>query len=107
MKNPEYISKSFVSALGTVVYVAAVALLLSHGQAIFGNDSNNKSFLIPIFMLLLFVISAAITATLVLGRPIQLYLAGTKKEGITLFFANLAWLVVFLFVVGAILIAIK
>lgn len=44
----------------------------------------------PMMMLMLFVFSASITATLVLGRPILWYLDGRKKEAISLFLSTLA-----------------
>jgi hypothetical protein len=93
MKKSDYILKSLLSAAGVFVYVAAVAWLGFNSQAIFGKQIN---FLMPLFMLLLFVVSAAITGLLVLGKPIYLYLNGRKKEAITLLFATLTWLLVFL-----------
>lgn len=93
MKKSDYIGKSFLNAAGVFVYVAAIAWLGFHSQAIFGTKTG---FLVPLFMLLLFVVSAAITGLLVLGRPIHLYLSGLKKEAFTMLFTTLGWLVVFL-----------
>ncbi|MGC9599469.1 MAG: hypothetical protein ABSE18_03740 [Minisyncoccia bacterium] len=93
MKKSEYVSKSLISAVGTFLYVAAVAWLGFNSQAIFGRTT---SFLTPLFALLLFVVSASITGLLVLGRPIYLYLNGLKKEAFVLLFATLAWLILFL-----------
>ena len=72
-----------------------------NGQEIFGEVSN---FLMPLFLLLLFVISAAITGLLVLGKPVHLYLSGLKKEAFILLFATLAWLVISLAVVAVVLV---
>lgn len=93
MKKSEYFTKSLISAVGTFLYVAAVAWLGFNNQAIFGKTNN---FLMPLFILLLFVISASVTGLLVLGRPIQLYLNGFKKEALVLLFSTLAWLILFL-----------
>lgn len=93
MKKSEYLVKSFISAAGVFVYVSFVAWLGFNNQAIFGKQI---SFLVPLFMLLLFVISASITGLLVLGKPIHLYMNGLKKEAFVLLFATLAWLTVFL-----------
>lgn len=43
----------------------------------------------PIIMLMLFVFSAAITGSLVLGRPILWYIDGKKKEAVHLLFSTL------------------
>ena len=70
MKKSEYFIKGLINALGVVAYTTAVALFMSNGERIFG---NTRSFLLPLFMLLLLIISATITGLLVLGKPIQLY----------------------------------
>jgi hypothetical protein len=96
MKKSEYILKSFINALGVFIYVSIVAWLLFNGEHVF---DNKPSFLIPLFMLLLFIISASITSLLVLGKPIHLYLSGFKKEAFTLLFATLIWLAIFVGIV--------
>ncbi len=102
MENSDYFLKSLINAAGVFVYVAAVAWIGFNNQAIFGKQ---QSFLMPLFILLLFVISAAVTGLLVLGKPAHLYLTGFKKEAFTLFFATLAWLVIFLVAVVIVLLA--
>lgn len=97
MKNISNFLKSFLSAVGVVVYVLGIGLLLSNGERIFGTGED--TFIIPVFMLLLFVISALITGLLVLGRPIHLYLSGSKKEAFTLLFFTIGWLAFFLVLV--------
>ncbi len=100
MKKSDYFLKSLLSAIGVLLYITAVAWLLFNGQRIFGEP---RTFLMPLFMLLLFVISAATTGLLVLGKPIHLYLNGFKKEAFILFSITLAWLVLFAIVVVFIL----
>lgn len=100
MKKSAYLWKSFINALGVLVYTAVVSWLLFNGEDLFGATS---SFLLPLFMLLLFVISAAITGLLVLGRPLHLYLSGLKKEAVTLLFATLAWILVFIIAIVIVL----
>lgn len=85
--------QSLGHAAAVLAYVAGVAWVLSHGEAIFGPEEP-KNFLIPVGMLLLFVFSAATTGALVLGRPIVLYLGGQKSEAIRFFVYTLAWLFV-------------
>lgn len=96
MKKSEYFSKSLINALGVLVYVSIVAFLIFNGEHIF---DNKPSFLIPLFMLLLFIISASVTGLLVMGKPIHLYLSGFKKESFILLFTTLAWLALFIVVI--------
>ncbi len=92
MKKSNFYLKSFLCALGTLVYIALVAFLMFNGKNVFGDVS---SFMIPLFMLLLFVISASITGFLVFGNPVQLYLDGYKKEAFTFLFSTISWLILF------------
>jgi hypothetical protein len=101
MKKQEYVLKSFLSAAGVLAYVSAIALLMFNAEGIFG---STPSFLAPVLMMLLLVISATVTGLLVLGKPIHLFLSGFKKEAWILLFATLAWLIVFLAGVIAVLI---
>ncbi|MEW6617476.1 MAG: hypothetical protein AB1333_03615 [Patescibacteria group bacterium] len=98
MKKSIFYLKSFLCALGTFVYITVVAFLMFNGKNVFGDDS---SFMIPVFMLLLLVISASITGFLVFGNPIQLYLDGHKKEAFTFLFSTISWLI--LFAVGVVI----
>jgi len=93
---------SFVSAAGVFIYISAVSWLISNVEHFFGNVPE-PNLLFPIFMLLLFVVSAAITGFLVLGKPFLTYLDGQKKEALKLLFFTLAWLVFFLFFVVIVL----
>jgi hypothetical protein len=97
------ISKSFPYAAGAFAYVFLIALFFSNAERLFG-AVKEPNFLIPVFMLLLFVISAAVTGLLVLGKPVHLYLSGHKKEAFVFLSAILGWLAVFLLIVGVALI---
>ncbi|HTW96676.1 MAG TPA: hypothetical protein VMD74_03425, partial [Candidatus Methylomirabilis sp.] len=59
------------------------------GGKIFG---EMKDLLGPITFLLLFVLSAAITGSLALGRPILLFLENRKVEAIKMFLYTIGWL---------------
>ncbi|MFA6407303.1 MAG: hypothetical protein WCV80_01195 [Candidatus Paceibacterota bacterium] len=100
MKKKEYFMRSFLNATGVLAYISLVAGFLFNGKQLFGKE---ETFLLPILMLLLFVTSAAITGSLVLGKPIHLYLSGLKKEAFTMLFATIGWLVLFLVVIIGIL----
>ncbi len=93
MNNQTLISKSFVHALGAFLYVFLVAWTMSHIKVIFGPGPDN--FFAPLFVLLLFLISALVTGLLILGRPVYLYLEGKKKEAVQFIIATLIWLIVF------------
>ena len=98
MKTLDYIKKSLPNAFGVFVYVFLIAWFLSNAEAVFGG--RPETFLIPIFMLLLLIISASITGFLVLGKPITMYLNNQRKEAVILLFSTLAWLVLFLVLTG-------
>lgn len=92
MKNNEIIKQSFLRSVGVFIYVALVACLMFNGEKIFGGKEN---ILIPIFLLLLFLISATVTGFLVLEKPIVLYISGEKKKSIIFLFSVISWLVLF------------
>lgn len=104
MKKSDYIVKSLINATGVFVYILAVAYLLFNGKNIFGEV---ETIFVPVFMMLLLVISASVTGLLVLGKPIHLYLSNFKKEAFTLLFATLSWLVFFALAITAILIFLR
>ena len=103
MKKSDYIQKGLLSASGVFIYILGVSWVLFNAKTIFGGEEP-KGFVAPIFMLLLFVVSATITGLLVLGKPIYLYFEGKKKEAFTLLIATLAWLILFLFIVAVALV---
>jgi len=89
MKDKNIILTSLISAVGVAVYVAVVSFLMSNGEKFFGKMDN---FLGPVALLLLFVLSAAVTGALVLGQPAILFLDGRKAEAIKLFLFSVGWL---------------
>jgi hypothetical protein len=84
----------FLCALGEVAYIGLVALLMNSAGRFFGNTPDNK-ILAPITFLLLFVLSAAVSGALVLGKPVLMYVEGKKKEALALFGFTLFWLFIF------------
>ena len=81
MKNSKLMMLAVLDALGVAVYVFLVSLIMNYGSKIFGEKDTAIT---PIAVLLLFVLSALVTSSLVLGRPVMLYLDGQKKEGVKL-----------------------
>lgn len=96
MKNFSLIKISLLNSIGVLVYVSLVAFIMQNGEKIFGKMQN---FLGPIAFLLLFVVSAAITASLVLGKPILFYLDGKKQEAIKLFCFTIGWMFLIMVIV--------
>jgi hypothetical protein len=86
--------RSFAHAVGVLAYVAGVAWTMFNASAFL--DDDQSGFLTPVFVLLLFIVSALVTGLLVLGKPIQLYLDGLRADAVTLLLAILGWLVAFL-----------
>ena len=89
-----------MNAAGAALYIIAVATFLSHAEKIFGPDTAEKTPLIPMFMLSLLVVSAAITGFAVFGKPAMWYLDGKKKEAVSLLAATLGFLAVITVVFG-------
>lgn len=86
MKDSKLLFYALIQSLGVLIYITLIASLLSNGEKIFGQFPGMWG---PVAMLLLFVLSALITGTLVLARPIHFYLNGLKKESFKLLFLNI------------------
>ena len=96
MKNSKLILASFLHAFAVVLYVLFVVVIMRNGSKIFGQvDNQVDNYSGPAAFLLLFVMSAAITGGLILGRSILWYFDGRKKEALQLFFYIVGWLFVF------------
>lgn len=81
MKNSKLILQGFLFSLGVVAYVILVVIIMFNGNSLFGTMDN---FWGPLAMLLLFTVSAAITGSLVFGKPVYLFLIGFKTESVKL-----------------------
>lgn len=80
------LKNSLINASLTALYIGLVGIFMFHAPQIFTSQNN---VLIPIAMLLLFVFSAALTGSLIFGRPILWYLEGKKNEALNLLFYTL------------------
>ena len=86
------IGLSFFFALGEGIYIFLVALVMRNANQLFGNQPG----ILPIIaFLILFVLSAAVSGALILGKPTLLYLEGKKREALTFFGFTLGWMFVF------------
>lgn len=100
MKNSKLIMSGFLNALGIFAYIVGISFIMRNGDKIFGRMNN---FLAPAAFLLLFVLSAAITGALALGRPVVLYFENFKREAVKLFFYTTGWLLAITIIIFAIL----
>ncbi|EKE19656.1 MAG: hypothetical protein ACD_8C00124G0005 [uncultured bacterium] len=82
--------QSLVTAVCEVSYVGLVVLVMNNAERLFG---DKPEILKGIAFLTMFVISAAVSAALIFGRPVLLYLEGKKKDSITFFSLMIGWLV--------------
>jgi hypothetical protein len=73
---------ALVHAVATTLYIMAVGGFMYYGTLI--KIGRNNTYLAPIALLLLFVLSAAVTGFLIFGKPAQLYVDGKKKEALSL-----------------------
>lgn len=79
-KNP------FANAFAAVFYIVIVASVMFYGMKHTGPDN---SILIPIAMLSLFTLSAAMMGYIFFYNPILMYLEGKKKDAVDLFLKTL------------------
>ena len=80
-KNP------FINAFTATLYIAAVALLMFYGTE---HKASVNSVIVPIAVVSLFTLSAAVMGYLFLYQPLQLYLDGKKKHAVNLFLQTVA-----------------
>ena len=104
MKKSELVKQSLAYSLGVVVYIFLVALLMTNGQRLFGKIDNVMS---GVAMLLLFVFSAAVTGSLIFGKPILMYLDDAKKEAVKMLIYTIIWLFFWLMLFFLLVLSIK
>lgn len=87
---------ALVNAALTALYIMGVGCFMYFGALVKIGRSN--SFLVPITLLLLFVMSASITGYLIFGKPALMYIDGKKKEALSLLTQTLVFFSVITFV---------
>jgi len=80
-KNP------LINALVAALYISAVGTMMSFGDQIFG---GHDTIFIPMAMLSLFVLSAALMGYIFLYQPLLLILNGKHTEAVNLFLKTVA-----------------
>src|SRR5258708_40279856 len=81
-KNP------FINAIAASAYIALVSTFMFYGPGLAGRKGEG-TVLIPITMISLFSLSAAMMGYIFLFQPVQMYLDGKKKEAVNLFVKTL------------------
>ena len=89
MKNLKLILYALVQSLGVFIYISGIVWVLFNADKWIG---KNFSLWQPVMTLMLLVISAAVTGTLVFGRSVYFYLEGLKKESILVFIYTISFL---------------
>ena len=99
--NTSLLKRSFLQAAGVVAYVTAVSAVMSFLE---GRVNAEPGWFGPAVFLSLFVVSAAVTSSLVFGSSILLYLDGSKQRAVRLAAATVAWLAAFVVVSIAVIV---
>jgi len=100
----EICKKSFINSLLAGVYIVLVALFMSNANEWLGQANSTIG---VAAVLLLFSLSALVVGGLIVGKPIFLYIDGKKKDAVWMLIASAGWLLLFLLIAIAILIATK
>ena len=91
MKNKTLVPLGLLHAVMVALYVILISWVMTNGEQWFG---KMDSFIGPALMLMLLVLSAAITAFLVFGRPVLMYLDQKKQEAVKLLGFTIGWMAV-------------
>jgi hypothetical protein len=80
-KNP------ILNAFAALAYIVLVALMMTYGSKLM---PHTNAVLVPIAVISLFTLSAAIMGYIFCYQPLQLYFDGKKKEAVKLFLQTVA-----------------
>jgi hypothetical protein len=80
-----------LSSIGVLIYVAIVSAIMNNAETLFGKADTVLS---GMGFLLLFALSAGVVGSLIVGKPIFLYLDGKKKEAVSLLIMTLCFIAV-------------
>lgn len=95
MSNSKFFLRGLLHSILVVIYITLVAYLMFNVNNWFGQMNGAFG---AIAFLLLFVLSAITVGSLVLGKPILLYLESEKKSALALLFYTVAWLFIWLII---------
>ena len=78
----------YLNALFAGLYSIGIVFLISALAK--PNTPDNETLLVPMMMLSLFVLSAAVMGFLFVGEPLMLYLDGKREEAVKFFLTTVA-----------------
>lgn len=96
MNKKDLFISSFLSSFGVFVYVFLLVLGARYGERIVNYMPDVLGMML---FLLLFVLSAGVTGSLILGKPVMLYLDQKRKEALYVLGAHLLWLLIFVCII--------
>lgn len=96
--------RATINSIGTAIYIAIVAILMTNAEHLFGAATGVLG---GVAILLLFTLSALIVGTLILGKPLMMYLDGNKKESVKLLLLTVLILAIITIVFLGVLVFIK
>jgi hypothetical protein len=102
MNTSSLVKRAAISALGVYLYIALLVGAAFNAEKLFG--TVEPGWLGPTLFLTLFVVSACITGTLVLLKPVLLYADGNKKDAVHLFGYTVISLAIIALVVATLLV---
>ena len=102
--NTHLVKIAVLQSLGIVAYSALVALIMTNGDHLFG---EMNTVLAGIAFLMFFILSVAIVGSLIVVKPLMLYLDAKKKEAIALLIYTISTLFIFTLIFLSVLWLIK
>jgi hypothetical protein len=78
-----------LNALAASLYIVVVGLVMFYGPRMAGR-ANTPSVIVPIAVISLFTLSAAVMGYVFLYQPLQLFLEGDKRSAVSLFLRTVA-----------------
>lgn len=91
MNHKKLVTQGLLNSLGVLAYISLVITVMNNAEKWF---SSSQTYLGPMAMLLLFVISATVVGMLVLLQPILMYLNNAKREALFQLLYTIGWMVV-------------
>jgi len=104
MKKINIFLWSAINSLGVFIYTSLVALLMTNGEKLFGSMNNLVG---GVAILMLFILSAAVVGSLIIAKPLMLYLDGHKEEALRLLMYTIFSLFIITLVIFVIYILLK
>ena len=102
MNTSSLVKRAAVSALGVYAYILALVTVVINAEKLFG--PVEPGWLGPTLFMTVFVLSASVTGSIVLLKPVTLYADGNKKDALRLFGYTIVALAAVALVVGVVLV---